>query len=158
MVCPVVCLVPSLELIWVWCQAFRLGFFRLNSNRSAKINNLDLIELLVLLQQYVLWLQVSVYNIVLMAIVNTWKNLFQQHCCITSCQSGLDPSLPPAAFKVSLHTLDFRHLHLYSANSFCRYASAVPLNSFSFSGGSFVKFTRLYQSKDFGPYLHTARN
>ena len=44
--------------------------------RGSKVNNLDLIELFVLLKQDILWLEISVDNLVLMAVVDTGKYLF----------------------------------------------------------------------------------
>jgi hypothetical protein len=50
---------------------------------GSKIDNLDLVEVLVLFKENVLGLQVSVNNFVLMTVVNTRKNLLDQNCTIS---------------------------------------------------------------------------
>ena len=50
----------------------------INDERSSEVNDLDLVELLVLLEQDILWFQISVYDMVLMAIVDATKNLFHE--------------------------------------------------------------------------------
>jgi hypothetical protein len=47
---------------------------------GSEVNDLDLIEILVLLEQHVLGLKISVYDLVLVAVVNARQDLLDQDC------------------------------------------------------------------------------
>lgn len=59
-----------------WCDVIRCSklFIELLvwiiDKGSSEVNDLDLVELFVLLEKDILWFQVSVHNIVLMAVIN----------------------------------------------------------------------------------------
>jgi hypothetical protein len=50
--------------------------------RGSEVNYLYLIEVLVLLEEDVLGFEISMHNLVLMAVVNAGKNLLYKNCSI----------------------------------------------------------------------------
>jgi len=67
----------------VWCSEFLIKFFTiLNNQRCTKINNFNLIELFICLKKNVLWLKISMNNMIFMAIVYASKNLINKHSSV----------------------------------------------------------------------------
>ena len=73
---------PSFDF---WCNIIRGSklfvklFVVIDNKGSSKIDDLDLIEFLVLLQQDIFGIQITMNDMVLMAVVDATKNLFHQH-------------------------------------------------------------------------------
>ena len=51
---------------------------RVVDERGAEVNDLNLVELLVLLKQDILWLQVTMHNVSLVAVVDAGEDLFHE--------------------------------------------------------------------------------
>ena len=51
--------------------------------RSAKVNDLNLVELFILLKQDILWLQVTMHNVSLVAVVDAGEDLFHEDGAVT---------------------------------------------------------------------------
>ena len=60
--------------------------------RGTEIDDLDLIEVFVLFKENILWLQISVDDFLLMAVVDARKNLLNQNSAVLLCKlaSGND--------------------------------------------------------------------
>ena len=66
-----VVLVEDLRGNVVWSSKFLIkGLVRVIDEGGSKVNDLDLVKLLVLFEKDVLWFQVSVHDVILMAVVN----------------------------------------------------------------------------------------
>jgi len=64
----------------VWCSEFLIKFLTIfNYKRCTKINNFNLIKLFICLKKNVLWLKISMNNMIFMAIVYASKNLINKH-------------------------------------------------------------------------------
>jgi len=56
---------------------------RVINKRCSEVNNLNLIKLFVLLEQDILWLQVTMHNVGLMAVVDAREDLFHEDGAVT---------------------------------------------------------------------------
>ena len=56
---------------------------RVVDERGAEVDDLNLVELLVLLKQDILWLQVTMHNVSLVAVVDAGEDLFHEDCAVT---------------------------------------------------------------------------
>jgi len=54
--------------------------------RRSEVNDLDLVEFLILLQKDIFWFQISVHDMVRMAVVNTGEDLFHEHRGVLLCE------------------------------------------------------------------------
>ena len=56
------------------------------NKRGSKVNDLDLVELLVLLEEDILRLEITMHDVGLVAVVDAREDLLHENCCVTFCK------------------------------------------------------------------------